>query len=734
MVKFFPRFYITLGSLGNSSVYIKDSSGDWQEFINYEFFKVMKRLNQVSEFELRLYDIQGAEKAYVKEFAEVLFFSENNLILKGRIQKINYETSFSAIATGYGMEAKLLDKELVENDNTSATWEELKRGQWTNISAQTVAKEILSSNTDGVTPWVMTPNNTGLFDTDYGDISVRYEYANRLNALAKTAEAIDYEWWVTQGNNYSDDFFNIAPLQPDGTQAIVSQETFAITGASANCYLTNKETDINSVANKVDALGRGDGVNQIRTSCYNASTTTSTLSADITDSATTIGLTDASSFDATGTIRIMEEIITYSGKSGNNLTGCTRGTSSTTAFSHKKNVFVEKHLAIGSAEAGSSIKDNGLLDITEPRRDIIDRDTLELIASRILIDRKDPIIRIMIQPNEPLAVAGAREIGELITITDAESDISDDYRIVSITYTSDYGILGMQIEASNKSLTFIEQMQKQRENNENLSKYMQGATNIDTTSILDNLEAEGSPTANPAPGAMDVYFHIPEDAVAINLVKLSYRLQAPKTWGSNTSAGSAHSHTLSIGASGAHTHFVSDTSSNESSHDHVGSISGDGSSNPVVHVPDTDSGNFKGDASATFNSYDVRESTESHNHTISDTSTSTTHTHPGLATNSESAHTHSVTYDLAAQTYGASDIRIYTSDDASGTPTWTERTAAIEAIEGTLANTENSTESNIDVTSFFSGTGWKGIRIVANGDARCYASVMTKVFVESTTK
>ena len=66
----------------------------------------------------------------------------------------------------------------------------------------------------------------------------------------------------------------------------------------------------------------------------NYSGATSTLDGAITDSDTTITLDDASDFTTTGTIKIGTEIITYTGKSSNDLTGCTRGTNGTTAAAH----------------------------------------------------------------------------------------------------------------------------------------------------------------------------------------------------------------------------------------------------------------------------------------------------------------------------------------------------------------------------------------------------------------
>ena len=67
-----------------------------------------------------------------------------------------------------------------------------------------------------------------------------------------------------------------------------------------------------------------------------------TLSANITNSQTSIALTNASSFPTSGTIQIASEKITYTGKSTNTLTGCVRGALSTTAVSHLSGVTVNE--------------------------------------------------------------------------------------------------------------------------------------------------------------------------------------------------------------------------------------------------------------------------------------------------------------------------------------------------------------------------------------------------------
>jgi hypothetical protein len=69
---------------------------------------------------------------------------------------------------------------------------------------------------------------------------------------------------------------------------------------------------------------------------------TTTLGTTINNSVTSIILTSATSFTTTGTIKINNEIITYTGISSNTLTGCVRGTNSTTAAAHTSGVTVSQ--------------------------------------------------------------------------------------------------------------------------------------------------------------------------------------------------------------------------------------------------------------------------------------------------------------------------------------------------------------------------------------------------------
>ena len=483
------------------------------EFNHYEYFRVKKRQNQASEFEIKIYDISTAQKVYFKEQAEVLFFAGESMILKGRIQSIEYSSAYEVIATGIGMEAVLLDKQFIKSGDN--------RVQYANESAQTIADEINNS--------ILTTASSGLWDTDFGNISMRFEYANRLNALAKTADAIDYYWWVSQtsGDDYNADYLNLASNQGETS----SQKTFAIGSTSTK---TTQEKDIMNVVNYVYGLGYGDGVNQLKTSVYAASTQSDFLAANIaaTDSSITLG--DVSDFNATGSARIAEEQFTYAGINSNTLTGCTRGVG-TTARAHNKNCYVEQQFTSGSPQTGSSIQLYGLMDHSLIDKSITDLETMEVIGSGYLSDRKTPIIRIKITPDEPL-IDATLNMGDNVTVTDAEADIAGDYRIVGIEYISNYGVLSLEIEVSNQSLEFVEQMSKAKQEAENSQKYMQGSTNIYAIS-----EAENCGSGK----YLNMRFFVPNEAVAINKVLLNFNLEDYRAYNSSNDNESSHTHGFS---------------------------------------------------------------------------------------------------------------------------------------------------------------------------------------------
>ena len=485
------------GTADKDTIWV-NNNGTWVEFPYFDYFKIDKKQNQMSEFEITAFDISTAQKEYFCEQAEVLFFCGTSMVLKGRIQTIEWKSAYEIVAKGYGMEVKLSDKQYISEGED--------RIQYDNTSAKTIITEI---NSD-----ILTTASSGIFQTDFGNISMRYEYANRLNALGKTCEAIDYYWWVSQtdSDNYDADYLNVASSQGETT----SQKTFDLT---SNSTLIAQERDTSNLINYVKGLGYGDGVNQLSTYQYVASTQSSFLSANIEATNTSISCSSIP-FNATGSVRIAKEIVEYVGTSSTALTGCTRGIGST-AKAHNKNCYIEQYYSTSSAQSGSSIDTYGIMDYTLINKSIINEETLEVVASGYLSDHKEPIQTIKIESDEPLTDA-TLNIGDLITVTSSEANVDGSYHIVAQEFEDNYGVLNMKTQVSNRSLEFIEQMKKSKEEAENMSKYMQGATNIYAIAETENLD-------NDHP--LDLTFYVPNEAIAINSVKLNFKQKGWRSYG-----------------------------------------------------------------------------------------------------------------------------------------------------------------------------------------------------------
>ena len=91
-----------------------------------------------------------------------------------------------------------------------------------------------------------------------------------------------------------------------------------------------------------------------------------TLNGAINNSVTTIALTSAAQFPTAGTIVVGSEQITYTGKSGNNLTGCTRGADiqgTTSPAAHSNGAIVHHFKFISTNNYGYRIQDWGSITL-----------------------------------------------------------------------------------------------------------------------------------------------------------------------------------------------------------------------------------------------------------------------------------------------------------------------------------------------------------------------------------
>ena len=134
----------------------------------------------------------------------------------------------------------------------------------------------------------------------------------------------------------------------DGASVVyLHEDGFNNDTAALPCFLQSGDVDIEDgeqilsinrfVPDFKDQKGSADVLLSFKD--YNSVSNETTVNGTITSSATTITLTDSSNFPSTGTILIGTELITYTANNSNTnvISGCTRGTNSTTAVAHVDN-------------------------------------------------------------------------------------------------------------------------------------------------------------------------------------------------------------------------------------------------------------------------------------------------------------------------------------------------------------------------------------------------------------
>jgi hypothetical protein len=206
------------------------------------------------------------------------------------------------------------------------------------------------------------------------------------------------------------------------------------------------------MANDITFLGYGSGITQLKTRVYAASPEYDFLSANCSPTDNQITVEDGSSFGSTGSLLVGEERVNYTSLFGNTFIGCTRGQSGTTARSHNSGCFVTKYVDVDSPETGSPIAINGRMCDTISDSSVNSLEAAEVLVSKELKTRMTSVTNINVVPMEPITDCANYQIGDLITVVDEEAAINDTYRIVGITYNSEYGYLTSTFECSNKCL------------------------------------------------------------------------------------------------------------------------------------------------------------------------------------------------------------------------------------------------------------------------------------------
>tara|TARA_X000001388_G_C2211853_1_gene115509 strand:- start:267 stop:1205 length:939 start_codon:yes stop_codon:yes gene_type:complete len=100
-----------------------------------------------------------------------------------------------------------------------------------------------------------------------------------------------------------------------------------------NTSRIKKDDDLNAAGNNLTVLNYNEYIEREYANQEDEVSTT-TLNGSHSSSVTTLTLTSTSDFSSSGTVHIGGEQVTYTGVSGNDITGCTRGANSTTAATH----------------------------------------------------------------------------------------------------------------------------------------------------------------------------------------------------------------------------------------------------------------------------------------------------------------------------------------------------------------------------------------------------------------
>ena len=186
-------------------------------------------------------------------------------------------------------------------------------------------------------------------DSSFIDRSVTFNYLENVwytNSLARTTWLDRGVYELPYATEYESTVNGTTPTVlglTDGASSVYVHEEGTDDDVSAmRCTLQSGDFDIQdgqqllSISRFIPDFKEQKGSADVLLSFkdYNSITNETTLNGAISAAATSIILTDSTNFPSSGTVLIGAELITYTGKTANTLTGCSRGASSTTAATH----------------------------------------------------------------------------------------------------------------------------------------------------------------------------------------------------------------------------------------------------------------------------------------------------------------------------------------------------------------------------------------------------------------
>ncbi|QJD87905.1 hypothetical protein HH215_00040 [Cohnella herbarum] len=359
-------------------------------------------------------------------------------------------------------------------------------------------------------------------------------------------------------------------------------------------------------------------------------------------------------------------------------------------------------------------------------------ETLKARGTALLEESKHPRVSYVVQAGELYALTNDPidrfRGGALVRVQDAEMGEDITIRVVNKRKSDIYGQPGaVELEIANRLIDIAGSMADLANRQRIGEVYAQGATNVDTHDFADNCD----PT-HPA----KLRFWIPEEAVRINKVRLSYESQHFRGYSKAIEGGGAIA--TSSGASSTTTTGPSSTVTTQ----------------PISQTNDTRNGGVVSYEPA-FTTPNTMETVGDHNHGIAPGTLLMT-SGGGVVTWSPSgSHQHKIGYhyhlnDIPAHTHGMDHTHNMPHTHTINLPNHTHNiqfgiyegpipTAMGLLVDGNNVPGSAISANELDLLPYLSKDGegkiirgqWHTIELVPNGLGRIVASVVIQLFVQS---
>lgn len=537
---------ITINSTVGTRFYI-----DGEYFSDYVlYFNAKVSHKDIGYFTAKLIGLSSSDLTHVSEGKTFLISINDKIPFVGKIEKITPNEDYTWDISGNGFIESMLYNQQVNPTASTTSGSGYGRPQYDLVAVNTVTSEQLTGS--GVT---LVTDGT----YTYPNVTIRADFDNKLSFLNGCADLTDLIWYVKYGSVTKSGTGGTSSITLSTPQFYLVPETYILTTPITGLYTESpkigwsttynqqveefsEETDLEQCWNSVYALGYGDGINQLYSRLFDSTNNRTYLSADLDSSSASATVNDGSVLPASGYVWIGIEYCAFT-RSGNTLT-LTRSTADSSvtiggisysykkAYAHRKGIYVQDaQYGESNYESGvnTSIETYGLKQHSVTDKRIIDQDSLDWFCQRIFDNHYIPPGRIFVTMNDPnLGYLEDFEIYKNYSLYDPNlTGVDGDYTLYSKEYTYDNGYFVAKYEFSNVTYDLMKILRETKATEDTITKYMQGSTNIYQVNQAENCDA-----THP----LEMKFFIPGDTVALNKLKLNFKIEAFRAYETTTAS------------------------------------------------------------------------------------------------------------------------------------------------------------------------------------------------------